>query len=276
MSKEVYTWGDYCLDHKKKGANECILPSIVLSRSKDFTGWDGVYSYMTEYAGSTSTIQTLFSKDIDIFMYEKYKNVLLPLDSKYIYSQSQPYYQMSYIDYLVSSFFRMNDYKLQTLYDSMFFEYNPIWNVDGTETTTTIHGATSSADSYGAKTDTDVNGKRESSNDSKSYRYPYDSGTKTATDELEESATTESSTDTHTSSEHSDTHTTESYTDTVTNERAGNIGVTSTQSLIEQERSVAMFSFYEILYDELIKAISIPVFDDSESEVCLYDSLYLY
>lgn len=269
MSNEVYTWGDYCKD---KGilytATIKLLDSTDMQkRVKDSPYYGGKYDYMTEYGERYSTI----FRAIDLAMYNKYKDILLPAESDLVGGTKS-----SFIDWLIRSFWDVNDYKLQTLYNSMFFEYNPIWNVDGTETTTTIHGATSSADSYGAKTDTDINGKRESSNDSKSYRYPYDSGTKTATDELEESATTESSTDTHTSSEHSDTHTTESYTDTVTNERAGNIGVTSTQSLIDQERSVAMFSFYERLFEELIDYLAIPKFNDTESEECIYDSLYLY
>ena len=47
-------------------------------------------------------------------------------------------------------------------------------------------------------------------------------------------------------------------------EKQGNIGVTSTQNLINQEREVAMFSFYNVLFNDIIDFITIGVY---ESEV---------
>ena len=52
---------------------------------------------------------------------------------------------------------------------------------------------------------------------------------------------------------------TEEYTETRT--RGGNIGVTSTQSLIEQEREVARFSFIEVVCKVITDAVCMGVYD---------------
>ena len=52
---------------------------------------------------------------------------------------------------------------------------------------------------------------------------------------------------------------TEEYTETKT--RGGNIGVTSTQSLINQEREVARFSFIEVVCKTITDAVCMGVYD---------------
>lgn len=45
-----------------------------------------------------------------------------------------------------------------------------------------------------------------------------------------------------------------------THERHGNIGVMSTQDLIGQQRQIANFKFYEILFDDIMRATCIPIY----------------
>ena len=149
-------------------------------------------------------------------------------------------------------------------------KYNPIWNVDGTETTTYDYGNHVTDNEYGARLRTDNLG-----NTSQTTNY----GGQQLTDQIGGTTTTHSETqmndltfkpktqdsdtghtDTHTTTTHSDTTTTNAVINTSgdaavkdtttdkqhqnveTKERHGNIGVTSTQELLKQEISLLDFN----------------------------------
>lgn len=171
----------------------------------------------------------------------------------------------------------------QKLYDTMFFDYNPIWNKDGTITETrtkeysdekagTVESSkdTSSSVEDGTATsrmltvnsdDTTSTNQTAGFNssgfvnkDKSTVEHDYsdtETGrvTRTVTDTgSEEGSTTESGT---TSGEE-----TEEYTRT----EQGNIGVTSTQQLIKEEREVAMFEIDEIIINDFKKQFCILVY----------------
>lgn len=169
-----------------------------------------------------------------------------------------------------------------------------IGNVIGDNTVTTIYGEHNDSYILGAKTDTSVNtyGERVNVNgarvttDTKSVSA-YDVTTfsdtdKNVTNQTEYTDTSNSYKDNFTNTIGGSTNTTKygKVENTVNNgarndnqifsehkdivERQGNIGVTSTQNLIQQEREIALFAFYSIIFNDIINFISIGVF---ESEV---------
>lgn len=152
----------------------------------------------------------------------------------------------------------MNKYKYDTIYKTINLEYNPIWNVEGTEKTTSVYGATEKKDTFADKETINVQGDRKSTD--VSSVFPYDNPNKTP--ETEKEHLVSEITDTSTEKGRTDTTKTEEHTDITTIEKSGNIGVTSTQSLITQERQVAMFSFWDIVISDVVKEITIPFYSE--------------
>lgn len=124
------------------------------------------------------------------------------------------------------------------MYNTTILEYNPIWNVDGTETETHVLGATELQKQYGTSTST-----------AKASQVPDDMTTE------KEVGKSETQRDAYTDKEISASH-----TDSITRVRSGNIGVTKTQDMINDEREVAKFNFIDIVMRDVINAISYPFF----------------
>lgn len=154
-------------------------------------------------------------------------------------------------------------YKWAKLLETLTLDYNPIWNVDGT--TTTVYGEHITTDANGERHTSVSNGQRHTNN--VLYTVPYDTSTEqktgrdeTTTDAFADSTTTDAVTDTSTSGAHTDTET-----------RQGNIGVASTQNLINQERDVVDFNLYRVILSDIIEAITIPVYEiEDERGFCLW------
>ena len=167
---------------------------------------------------------------------------------------------------LIMSSVIANDYKWKKLYETTVLTYNPIWNVDGTESRTTEYGEHVTMQNNGERIETMVNGERQNTSNQKLSSYPFDTATKTATEETDESVINGASTDTRTNNAVVDSTTSNTHTDKETVTRSGNIGVTSTQKLINEERQVAMFQFINAMLLDIVTDITVPVWDD-ESEV---------
>lgn len=171
----------------------------------------------------------------------------------------------------------------QKLYNTMFFEYNPIWNKDGMvtetrskeysgekagtvestkDTSSSVEDGTASTKMLNVTTDdtTTTNqtagfnsssfvNKDKSSVDHEYHDTETGSAQRTVTDTgSEEGSTTESGT---TSGEESEEY---------TRVEQGNIGVTSTQQLIKEEREVAMFEIDEVIINDFKKQFCILVY----------------
>lgn len=198
-----------------------------------------------------------------------------------------------------------NAYKYDTLFKTTQFEYNPIWNVDGTTTyvygekekeygernkilnngekiSTNSNGERITTNVNGEKSTTNINGAREDVNDF--YAVPYGEETENNTGKSTsnigtstDTSTLNSYTDTSTLSAHTDrsthsasvdsekelTHTDKEKTYTDTETKQGNQGVTSTQSLINQERQVAYFNMVKVIIDDIIDGITIPYWNEN-------------
>ena len=150
--------------------------------------------------------------------------------------------------------------KWTKLYETTVLEYNPIWNVDGTETTTTGKQRTKTTDTdhpYTFKTNTSL-GQRQTTNEKKEFPYDSTTGQVTESETVTTPAVTDSRTDT--SPEKVSDHETNTDQYTVTHERHGNIGVTMTQDMIRKEREVSEFLLYEVVLPDVANFLTIPIY----------------
>ena len=158
------------------------------------------------------------------------------------------------------------------LYASTQYEYNPIWNVDGavveerdlagTDYRTDDHTTERTHDDSMERTHDDTMERtHDDTLTTDSSTYGYNSSAAAPTDKVE-NAHTGTITDTHTGTI-TDAHTgTITDTDTgtinhdttdtgsITTTRQGNIGVTSTQSLIKEQRDVVQFNIMDYIIND--------------------------
>ena len=137
---------------------------------------------------------------------------------------------------------RSNAYKWEKLFKTLSLEYNPIWNVDGTETETHIIGSVHTKKDYG-----------DSTSSATAMQVPDDM---TSEKEVSKSSTVR---DSYTDQETVDTH-----TDTIERTRGGNIGVTKTQDMISDERNIANFNYMDIVMKDVINSIAYPYFSEED------------
>lgn len=142
--------------------------------------------------------------------------------------------------HVIDSILIIKNSKYKKLYDSLFFDYNPIENYSMTELgkdVRTPNLQTNIQTVYGADTTT------ETTTDS---TMPYDS-----TEYAERNKNVNDFTR-HPRNDQTDTVNSGNETTTHEFTRKGNIGVTTTQQMIESERRVAYFSFFKVLIRDII------------------------
>lgn len=170
----------------------------------------------------------------------------------------------------------------EKLYASMFFEYNPIWNKDGTITETRTKeysgekAGTVASTKEAEMENSDVHtvtklssGTQNSDTENKTAGFNSNDYVKKDKSTVDGSwSETETDTDRHTiTGSNSETgNTTESgttsgeETEEYTRLEQGNIGVTSTQQLIKEEREVAMFEIDDVIINDFKKQFCILVY----------------
>ena len=142
------------------------------------------------------------------------------------------------------------------LYASTQFEYNPIWNVDGTVVEERdLAGTDYRTDDHTTKRthDDQIERTHDDTVTTDVYTYGYNSSTAAPSDKSEAAhdgtitdAHTGTITDTDTGTINHDT----SDTGSITTTRTGNIGVTSTQSLIKEQRDVVQFNIMDYIIND--------------------------
>lgn len=152
------------------------------------------------------------------------------------------------------------EYQLRGLLKTTQFEYNPIWNVDGTEHLVTsdtydenhsesIGAQTSEGDTTQGDTANGSTTQKVSPDDSNNYNDYTKADTASSS-----SATVHSSSTLGARSDAGQKHEAKSFESTLT--RGGNIGVTMTQQLIEAERKVLVFNIYDVVSANTITQIA--------------------
>lgn len=168
------------------------------------------------------------------------------------------------------------------LLETTKYEYNPIWNKDGTVTETEtrdlkghekVKDETDRVDNLTDKNTRDFEDKetRDLKNDNLNSVYGFnsdnaapankDEAKDTGTDTIEHTGT---DTMDHTGRQDIDRNLQRDTTDTgtVKHERIeqGNIGLTSTQDLISQERQIALFNVMDVIIKDFIKRFCLAVY----------------
>lgn len=151
-------------------------------------------------------------------------------------------------------------YKYDTIWKTLDLEYNPIANVDGTEKETIINGGGFTLNkSMGERADlnADTFGQQHTHTVSTDKSYPFDVGAQNVTNaagqDMDTKADGVSNSSRFTKGAQSDRDEQKHNDKTIIErERKGNIGVTSTQELIRQERNVADIVFWEELFKDLV------------------------
>lgn len=132
-------------------------------------------------------------------------------------------------------------YKWEKLYNVNNLEYDPIANVDATIEETRDIDARHTEDTFGGSDATSENGQAPT--DSSTYHNV-----------TKQHTTTE---------ERTDEHNEDAFQDKITTIRKGNIGVTSTQQLIEAEREVANHgNLLDIIMADVINFVTFPYFTE--------------
>lgn len=137
-----------------------------------------------------------------------------------------------YMKYSIASWSARRLYSWTELYKTTQYEYNPIWNKDGTVTET-------ETGSNSAERNTSGQASNSGSNSHKVRGY-------------NETALVESENDSVNNSGSSSENVKDDASHTITRTRTerGNVGITSTQSLISEQRSISNFDIYQIISDD--------------------------
>jgi len=176
------------------------------------------------------------------------------------------YPSWEFMHHAIKRWSQKSQYKWEKLLATENFEYNPIWNKDGTIKETETRFGTGTAQS------------QEESNTSGSDSQTV-TGTRDSTDELKVSAfdsstynnreqrTVDEDTSTAASSEgtanSSRTGTSVSQNEegrTYERTEQGNIGVTTTQQMIKEEREVSDFSIYDVIVQDFKERFCVIVY----------------
>lgn len=138
---------------------------------------------------------------------------------------------------------------LKRMLDVYFSVYNPLENYNGTETVTENYGKQKETNIDGERTDTNIIGNEQSTS--------TDSVTSFETTDFSETGknvtTNESRTDRVTKGNQTNTRENEPYENTITTKKAGNLGVTTSQQMIESELALRLkMNVKEKYLDEFI------------------------
>lgn len=228
-----------------------------------------------------------FSRKIDIYFEEKYEDLLLKSKIENAIDNDNINIIMDSIDSVII----YNNSKYEKLYNTTILKYNPLDNVNATITTN--YGAISNTKVKGQQTDThERDAKTDSTtdnlgavqttrgaNDITETNNIYGFNTTSANGVNADKKTINNGSYTDTIGQHtntntlnygkdklteiygnrSDTDSTQAHTDTIT--RVGNIGITSSQDLLKQEREVAIFIYFDYIFTDIIKTITTGVFN---------------
>lgn len=141
---------------------------------------------------------------------------------------------------LINFIMLKNSYKYKKLYDTLSLEYNPIENYSMTESGKDVRTPQLQSDT------TLIYGEESTNETTRDNVVPYDSSDYANRAETSVDFSKQEKTDTNV--------TVSSGNETTTHEfkRSGNIGVTTSQMMVESERRVAYFSFFKVLIRDIM------------------------
>lgn len=144
---------------------------------------------------------------------------------------------------LIATWSNTSQYTWAHLSETLKAEYNPIENYDRTETSTDVFTGT---------TKTNATNNATSNGTGKTQVYGYNNLTSPADDSASETTSASNST-----SDSAETNTSTTAHDSRVH---GNIGVTTTQQMLQSERELAMFNIYDIIAKDFQKRFLIWIY----------------
>ena len=202
------------------------LYNYVVNAKVNLLGNVSTFDFMKEYTENAEMLDFNINHD--------YEN--------YVFLTSQKDVQNAYQEFvkLVKSHLLLNSYKYSGLYKTTLLEYNPIENYSMTETGTDTRTPNLTT------TDTSNIGSQANSTTSTDSVSPYDTQTFTDSNKTVVSENNGAREDSNTK--------TETGTETTKHDfkRSGNIGVTTSQQMLESERKVVNFTFLKIVFRNII------------------------
>ena len=144
---------------------------------------------------------------------------------------------------LIATWSNTSQYTWKHLAETLKAEYNPIENYDRSEKSTDV---------FNSRTTTNASNNATSNDTGKTQVYGYND-LKTPADD---SASASTSASNSTSDSDGTTHSTTSHDSRV----HGNVGVTTTQQMLQAERDVAMFNIYDQICKDFMKRFLIWIY----------------
>ena len=220
----------------------------------------------------------LIENPSEVLITMNYNNVSSTLDRRYLsniyrdLTVNPCLYASKYIlDYewlqvMISGLLISNDYKYKKLKQTIDYNYDYDKNYNrtkkvtttdsfGQQKTTTVNGASITSTQDGERTNTNTI-KKAGYDTSASSSNPFVNDTQETNLMSGGTSTikTDSKTDSSNSDAHEDTHVTEET-------EYGDLSVRTVGEMLEKERQIAYFSFYDVLYRDIINEIGVYIFE---------------
>lgn len=174
------------------------------------------------------------------------------------------------LTYCATTAYQMFNNAWSYQYKALTADYNPINNYDSVENSTDTHEYTGTQSTEHEltknSTDTpDITRTSNGSNDSAGSLYGFNSTSAVPSDEANgtsQSTDKETGTVTSNGTENGTNTRTDNLKETITHEltRSGNIGVTTSQQMIESELELRKKQFYNIMIRDIINFLCLPIY----------------
>lgn len=208
---------------------------------------DGIFSSLDSYLVPWKNAIDATLIDFEYFGNVSGGKVISPLVRKTLEEDDATVLSQERIDQIAEMLFALNGENWKKEWDTLFFDYNPISNYDMTETGTDTRERDATTHNTGTvgnvATQTDESGVYGfNSSSSVASDTGSTSGSNTRTDNL--TATTDDD---------------ETIEHTLT--RSGNIGVTTSQQMIESERKLYLWNyFYDVVFPTVDRVLTLPIY----------------
>lgn len=192
------------------------------------------------------------------YLVNKYGSLLL---QNCFVNETQVDYEL--LNIVINGLLIANDYKYKKLKQTIDYAYEydnnynrtkqvEIRNQYGQQKTTVDNGESKTTNNYGSQSG-NVTNKRNS----------YDNDIANLAIDNESNTTTNEHIDTTTTNAKTDTETKQSYEDVFTTHETeyGDLSVRTVAEMMKEEREVALFSIYDVIYKDIIKEIALYIFE---------------
>ena len=174
------------------------------------------------------------------------------------------------LDDIINILYQKNIKNWNKLYETLSFDYNPIHNYDGDETETITITDKGTVDTTGTNKTVDTSTIQDTgtvtnngSNNDSVFGFNSSSAVNDKNSTVNNTTTNNLSTTNNSSSDNNNTNkstTDMTHTEQRTLTKGGNLGVTSTQSMIQQERDLWLWNYFEQVFSDIDKTLTLLIY----------------